>query len=106
MRVTLTTEGGLAYFPALAKPVTIDSAALPPEQAEELRRLVTAADFFNQPTIGAPPPPGAADYRVYTLTIEDGARAHTVHLTDMTPNPTLRSVLVFVQGLRGPSGTP
>lgn len=106
MRVTLTTEGGLAYFPALAKPVTVDSAALPPDQADELQRLIAAADFFNRPSEAAPPPPGAADYRTYTLTVDDGARAHTIRTTDIASDPTLNSLLVFIKGLRGASGAP
>lgn len=109
MRVTLSTEGGLAYFPGLARPVTYDSQALPPAQADELRRLVEEAGFFHRLNVDAPPPPGAADYRTYTLTVEDGALSHTVRLTDMTTDPALRGLLTFVQGLRGsagPSGAP
>ena len=106
MRVTLTTEGGFAFFPGLAKPVTFDTDALPPEQAEELRRCVAAADFFNHPAVAAPPPPGAADYRTYTLTVEDGDRTHTVRFTDLTPDPALQALRAFVQGLRSSPRNP
>lgn len=106
MRVTLKTEGGFAYFPGLAKPTTYDTDTLPPDQADELRQRVAAADFFNQPAVAAPPPPGSADYRTYTLTVEDGSHTHTARFTDLTPDPALHSLLAFVHGLRPAPGTP
>lgn len=106
MRVTLTTEGGLAYFPGLARPVTIDDTTLPPEQSAELHRLVAAADFFHQPPVAGMPPPGAADYRTYTLTIEDADHTNTLRMTDLTQDPALRDLLRYVQSLRSTSQSP
>lgn len=103
MRITLTTEGGLAFFPGLARPVTLDDATLPPEQSAELRRRIVAADFFNQPPVAGTPPPGAADYRTYTLTIEGADRTNTVRMTDFTQDPALRDLLRYVQSLQSPS---
>lgn len=82
MQVLFKAEGGIAHFPGLSQPIVIDSATLPDEEAQELQRLVEACRFFQQPLSSNVPPRGAADYRRYTITIDDGQRQHTVHLTD------------------------
>lgn len=97
MRVQLRTEGGVAHFPGLSRPVLIDSTALSSDDAEELQRLVTAARFFEQPARAGTPPRGAADYRRYTITIDDGARQHTVQLTDPVSDQALRELLRFLE---------
>ena len=57
MRVEFTTEGGIAYFPGLSRPVVIDTDNLSEPDAAELQRLLDDADFFERPapsrTIGA-----------------------------------------------------
>lgn len=44
-----TNSTGLAYFPGLAEPVTIDTRQLPEEVAQELGRLVAKAGVFDEP---------------------------------------------------------
>jgi hypothetical protein len=97
MRVIFQTEGGIAYFPGLSRPVVIDSEALTEEEASELKRLLEAARFFERPTIASAPRPGAADYRQYTITVEDDGRRHTIRLVDPVDDPTLQQVLRFLQ---------
>jgi len=94
MRVQFKAEGGVAFFPGLSKPKTIDSDDLSPAEAAKLKRLVTAARFYDLP---ADPPQraGAADYRQYTITIEDGRR-HTVRLADPVEDPDLQALLDFL----------
>ncbi|HWQ12108.1 MAG TPA: protealysin inhibitor emfourin [Roseiflexaceae bacterium] len=97
MRVQFRTEGGSAYFPGLSRPVTIDSADLPGEEMDELRRLVAAARFFDQPALVGAPPRGAADYQQHTITIEEGGRRHTVRVTDFATDPDLRALLDYLR---------
>jgi hypothetical protein len=97
MRVQLKIEGGLAHFPGLSQPTLIDGAALPAEEADELRRLVEAARFFDRPSTVGAPSPGAADYRRYTISIEEGGRQHTVTLVDPVADPDLQKLLRFLQ---------
>jgi hypothetical protein len=97
MRVQLKTEGGSAYFPGLSKPITIDSAEMPAEEAAELDRLVKAARFFDQPALVGAPAPGAADYQQYTITIDDGKQHHTVRMTDFATDPDLQALLNYLQ---------
>jgi hypothetical protein len=88
----------VAHFPGLSRPVLIDSTALSSDDAEELQRLVTAARFFEQPAHVGAPPPGAADYRRYTITVDDGERQHTVHMADPITDAALRELLRFLEG--------
>jgi|GEM_PF-210072 len=97
MRIRFVMEGGIAFFPGLSQPVTIDSRKLPEEEARELERRVQAAHFFDQPRQPGPIPRGAADYRQYTITIEEGKRRHTVQLVDPVEDPNLQALLDFVQ---------
>lgn len=97
MRIEFLTEGGVAQFPGLSRPVTIDSEQLTQREGAELKRLVEAADFFNLPASVGTPARGAADYRQYTLTIEEGARRHTVRATEPVDDTDLRSLLAFVR---------
>ena len=97
MRIEFQTEGGIAHFPGLSRPVVIDSEALTAEAASELTRLVDAARFFERPTVVGTPRSGAADYRQYTITVEEGGRQHSIRLADTVEDPTLQQLLRFLQ---------
>jgi hypothetical protein len=97
MRIEFQIEGGLAYFPGLSKPRVLDTADLPAAEADRLRRLVDAADLFQQPTAARALPKGAADYRQYTITVEEGGRRRTIHLTDPITNPDLEALVEYLR---------
>ena len=97
MRIELKTEGGIAHFPGLSRPVVIDSAALSAEDDAELRRLVEAARFFERPPTVGTTSRGAADYRRYTISVEDDGRQHTVKLADPVEDPSIQQLLRFLQ---------
>ena len=92
MRIRFETEGGIAYFPGLSKPVTIDTGELPAEEANELERLIEAAGFFDLPAVSAPPR-GAADYQQYTISVTSPGRSHVVRLTDPIEDPRVRALV-------------
>lgn len=98
MRIELKREGGLAFFPGLARPRTVDLTALPPATAEALQREVREARFFEQPaTVGGGPTAGA-DRTSYAVTIEDdGGKRHSVRLVEPVTEPHLRSLLELIQ---------
>ena len=115
MRIQFKTEGGIAYLPGLSAPVTIDTAELPEPEAGELMRLVEEARFFDQPPTAAAPTRGAADYRTYTVTVEDGRRRHTVRFTDPVGDTGSQRLLDYLKAKTramrdaargGPSGQP
>jgi emfourin len=97
MRVQFQSEGGVAFFPGLQKPVSIDVDALPASDADRLRQLVRAANFFDLPAHIGAPPRGAADMRTYTLTIEDGGQRHTVRVAEPITDDALQELVNALQ---------
>ena len=100
MRLQFKMEGGIAYFPGLSKPITIDSDELPKQESDELKRLVNATRFFDLPATVSSLSPGAADYRQYTITVENEGKQHTVHLTDPIEDPNLQALLTYLKTRR------
>jgi hypothetical protein len=98
MRVRLQVSGGIAAFPGLAAPRTIDVDALHPDDGLALRRLVDDARFFDLPR-RLPPPPGATDYETSEVTIEDGERRHTVTISDPMGDPALQALVARLREL-------
>ena len=97
MRVIFQTEGGIAHFPGLSRPVTIESDRLPEPEAAELRELMGAARLLDRPAQVGKPARGAADYRQYTITVEAENRRYTVRLVEPIEDPDLQRLLAFLQ---------
>jgi len=93
MIINFQSSGGFAHFPGLSRPVRIDTAELAPEHADRLKGMVERARFFEQPSEVGEPPPGAADLRSYTITVEEGDRTHTVQTSDALTDPGLRDLV-------------
>jgi hypothetical protein len=91
VRITFKTSGGVAYFPGLSAPKTIDVSALPSDRQQEIRNLLAESRFFELPS-RTPPRKGAADYQTYTIAVADDARQHTVEVSDPVPAPLGRLV--------------
>ncbi|MEN3339948.1 MAG: hypothetical protein V7647_3624 [Acidobacteriota bacterium] len=92
MHVRFRVTGGIAAFPGLTAPRTIDVAALGADVRHALERSIEAAHFFELPG-RLPPTPGAADYQSYEITVEDGSRQHTVVVSDPVADPALRALI-------------
>ena len=91
MKIDFRMEGGLAAFPGLSVPVTIQCDALPATEKERIQALVRRAGFFGLPPhdLGAPMP----DARAYTIAVDDGARCKTVTVREPIANPALRDLI-------------
>jgi len=89
MQIQFERSGGFAGMRFAA---TIDTDSLSAEQAEELRKLVNEAQFFELPGSLTSPSP-AADQFQYKLTVEDEGRRHTVETTDGAAPGSLRPLL-------------
>ena len=100
MRVEWLTDGGIAAFPGLNKPIVVDSADLPPAQARRLEQLVSDAHFFDLPAAPRALPKGAADIRSHTITVEDGGRSHTARLTEPIEDANLLALIEFLEDQR------
>jgi len=97
MRIQFETLGGFAYFPGLQRPLRIDTERLTTLQAGEIESMVRAANFFDQP--GSSRPSGAADYRSYRITIEDGEKSHTVQVVESTADHSLLALIAYLRAL-------
>ena len=106
MRIELAQTGGIAYFPGLNRPVVLDVDHLDGPVAQELKRLVEAADFFNLPPLLGSPRPGAADCQAYRLSIEDGGRRHSVQALVPLQNPALTALVQAIQKQRKAAAKP
>jgi hypothetical protein len=96
VHVELKTEGGVAFFPGLARPFVLDTATLTTEETERLTVLVDAARFFERADAESPPRRGA-DAREYVLTIEvTSTRRRTLRLREPLA-PDLERLLDFVR---------
>ena len=93
MHLKFKTEGGFASFPGLQTPVEIDTSELREEEAARLLRCVEEARFFERQEEPEGPPPGAADVRLHTVTVEDGARSRTVRAYEPIEDPALRALV-------------
>jgi hypothetical protein len=82
MKINFEMSGGFAHIPALSGPFTIDTAQIDPQAANQIESLVREARFFDQAAQVGTVAKGAADYRTYNITVEDGPRVHTIQLTD------------------------
>ena len=91
MRIDFSVDGGLATFPGLARPVTIDCDALPPPEGERLRDLVRRAGFFALPAHGKPA--RLPDARAYTIAIDDGVQCKKVTVCEPVADPALRALI-------------
>lgn len=89
MRITLQTDGGFAYLPGLAAPVTVDTDKVSSEEADHWQDLIGAANVWDLPDPTVPGSPHRApaaspkrDQRMYTLTVEEGAQRRTLRFSD------------------------
>jgi hypothetical protein len=98
MRVRFQASGGIAFFPGLAAPRTIDVNALDARTRDTLTKLIQDADFFNLPA-RAPVRPGAADHCTYQISVEEGSRRHTVSVCDPVTSTPLQQLIEMLRTL-------
>jgi hypothetical protein len=101
MRVQLQVSGGIGFFPGLAAAKAIDVDALAEPDRRMVRELVDEAAFFTLPR-RINPPRGAADYKIYEITVEDGARRHRVAVSDPVASPALQKLIEKLQSIAAP----
>jgi hypothetical protein len=103
MKITLEMSGGFAYFPKLNRPIVTDTEQIESRIAKQLASLVRESHFFDQPARADTAAKGAADYRTYTITVQDGPRVHSVQFTDPITNAYLERLVSRLQAMAHPS---
>jgi hypothetical protein len=90
--MTFKRTGGFAGI-SIAK--VFDTAALPAEEANQLRQLVDAADFFHLPaTITSNP--AQPDRFGYQLTVDENGRQHAVEVSEQGVPDTLMPLIEWL----------
>ncbi|HEY3593731.1 MAG TPA: protealysin inhibitor emfourin [Polyangiaceae bacterium] len=87
MRITLQTDGGFAFLPGLAAPVTIDTDHVSPDERGRWEDLIGTANVWDLPDPTMPgirqrTAEGARDHRMYTLTVEQGPHRRTLRFSE------------------------
>jgi hypothetical protein len=93
MRIVIERSGG---FAGISQTHSISTDQLPAEQAQTLRDLVDASDFYELPSVipsGGP----ERDQFQYKITVESERGTHTVQAGEAAVPPRLRSLLDWVQ---------
>jgi len=103
MKINFEISGGLAHISALSRPVIIDTAQIDPQVANQIESIVRESRFFDQPARASTLSKGAADYRTYTITVEDGSRVHTIQVTDPIADANLGSLISRLRSMSRPS---
>lgn len=96
MKVNFKSEGGFGFFPGLNKPVEIDSNELPADEAEHLEKLVDKAAFFDHPSV-TPTPTRGADFKTYTITVENQGQQHKVEVNDINASSQIQDLLSYLR---------
>jgi hypothetical protein len=89
MQIDFERTGGFAGMRLAA---TIDTATLPPDQADTLSGLIGDAHFFDLPA-KIPAPANVADQFNYRVTIEAAGKRHTVAVSEASASPELQALL-------------
>ncbi len=78
MKVTFERSGG---FAGMTMTATVDTETLSSSDAEQLRQLMQAADFFHLPSKVAATP-FQPDRFHYKITAKEGRKQHTIHVDE------------------------
>lgn len=95
MRIEYKKEGGIAYLPALAKPVVIDTSQLNSADAQELQHLLQQASFHDLPETVGTVTRGAADMQTHSITV-DGPQQKTVKVVDPSASPGVNALVQWL----------
>lgn len=95
MRISFERTGG---FTGISKITTVDTATLPPQEADVLPRLVEVADFFKLPELITNPNPQSDRFQ-YKLTVEDNGQQHTVTVSEAALPGTLRPLIEWLNNI-------
>ncbi|MEH2463461.1 protealysin inhibitor emfourin [Nostoc sp.] len=95
MRISFERTGG---FAGITKKTTVDTDTLPPNEANTLKSLVEAADFFRLPEQITSPNPQSDRFQ-YKLTVEDNGKQHTVTVSEAALPGTLRPLIEWLQNI-------
>jgi len=92
VRIRLVREGG---FAGISRAAVVDTATLDPLRANELHRLVEAADLTSLQK--APRKPEGRDRFHYHLTVDDGPASREARFSEEEAPEPLRALLAAIR---------
>lgn len=98
MQIDFGSSGGVANIELTYQ---AETSTLPPEQAQELERLVESSGVFDldQEDANLRVAVGRADVITYRLSVSDGARQTTLWLNDVTAPASVRPLIAELRRL-------
>ncbi len=93
MRYHFVRTGG---FAGMRLETTVDSNALPPEEAKTLQQELDSAHFFQLPN-QIKEQGGGADRFQYEITVDDGKKKHTVETGEAAMPDTLQPLIQHLE---------
>jgi hypothetical protein len=95
IEAAISTEGGVGFFPGLARERKIDVKALGVAGLARLAKLVESSDFFKHSDPAGPPK--GADMRTHTITITIDGRSKTLRIPEPITNAGLAALVDFLR---------
>jgi hypothetical protein len=99
MRISFQRSGGF-HPPAMRRRWVVDSESLTTQDAQELERLIAAADLTHLSQLRASPEP-RPDVFYYRVDLEDGAQKHSLRFSDTDMPERLRQLLNWLRAKTG-----
>ncbi|WP_213780778.1 protealysin inhibitor emfourin [Caballeronia sp. dw_276] len=96
MRAELRIDGGVGFFPGLARPITLDGSDLSPDERDEFSRLVSAIRALPGAAPGATVK-AVPDGRTYRITISSGDGNIELRCADAALPPAFSALMVFIK---------
>lgn len=97
MLIQYSVEGGIAYFPGLARPKILDTTDLTNEAATKLHQLISEINFLKLPAEVGTARKGSGDMRIHSITIEEVKHSHTVRIIEPVDDPRLKNLLDTIE---------
>jgi len=95
IEATISTEGGVGFFPGLARERKIDVKELGVAGLARLAKLVESSDFFKHS--GPAEPPKGADMRTHTITLTIDGRSKTLRIPEPIKDSGLAALVEFLR---------
>lgn len=101
MRVTIQRTGGFTGIPMTK---SIDSAAMSLDEANQLRQMVDAADFFELPSVI--PFTSQPDRFQFQIIVDQDGKKHSVSCSETAIPPRLKPLLTWLMESARQAGKP
>jgi hypothetical protein len=97
MEIIFSTEGGIAAFPGLSRPVALHSRDFSAEEMSELRRILEGSALFEKAGAQGETRKRGADYQTYTIVVEEAGQRHVIKVSDPVEDENLKALVALLR---------